>query len=132
MMALRHRLTILTAGTVGVTVVLVSLVAYLALRSELRGKVDQAITAQYQQFRVTGRLAIRRNFDFPVPTARDGDPFGPVQVIDVGGAVFDRSEGDLTIPIERDDRDERDGHEHRARGEDRQPVAQRHHGSRRT
>ena len=37
MMALRHRLTILTATTVGITVVLISVVAYVALRSELRG-----------------------------------------------------------------------------------------------
>ena len=43
MMALRHRLTILAAGTVGVTVVLVSVVAVLVLRSELRGQVDHAL-----------------------------------------------------------------------------------------
>src|SRR3712207_8393951 len=38
MMALRHRLTLLAAVTVGVTVVLVSVVAYLVLRNELDRK----------------------------------------------------------------------------------------------
>ena len=56
MMALRHRLTILTAATVGITVVLISVVAYVALRSELRGQVDDALYSQYQQVRATGRL----------------------------------------------------------------------------
>jgi len=46
-MALRHRLTLLAAGTVGVTVVLVCAVAYLVLRHELRGQVDDALRQQY-------------------------------------------------------------------------------------
>jgi two-component system sensor histidine kinase MprB len=104
MMALRHRLTILTAGTVCVTVVLISFVAYLALRSELRGKVDGALTAQYQQFRVTGNLFARPNLDYPLPPARDGDPYGPVQVITPGGDVYTESADDLRVPIERADR----------------------------
>ena len=49
MMALRHRLTLLAAGTVGVTVVLVAIVAYVVLRNELRGQVDDALGTQYAQ-----------------------------------------------------------------------------------
>ena len=104
MMALRHRLTILTAGTVFVTVALISFVAYVALRSELRGKVDGALASQYQQFRVTGNLTVRRDLDFPLPTAREGDPYGPVQVIGFRGDVYGPSEGDLAIPIDAADR----------------------------
>ena len=88
MRALRHRLTILTAGTVFVTVVLISLVAYVALRSELRGKVDGALTSQYQQFRATGEPQRPARPDFPLPPARDGDPYGPVQVITSAGDIY--------------------------------------------
>ncbi|MEA2218649.1 MAG: two-component system, OmpR family, sensor histidine kinase MprB [Solirubrobacteraceae bacterium] len=105
MMALRHRLTILTAATVGVTVVLVSLVAYVALRSELRGQVDAALEAQLQQVRDTGRLIVRPGLSFPPAPAREGGPSGPVQVITQSGDVFIRAEGDLDVPVDEVDRE---------------------------
>jgi two-component system sensor histidine kinase MprB len=104
MMALRHRLTILTATTVGITAVLISLVAYVALRSELRGQVDDALTAQYQQVRETGRLIVRRGLDFPLPPSRAGGPAGPVQVITSTGDIFIAAQGDLVVPIDAGDR----------------------------
>ena len=76
MMALRHRLTILAAGTVGVTVLLISIVAYVALRSELRSQVDDALAAQYQRARATGDLELRRGLRFPQASARSGGPSG--------------------------------------------------------
>jgi len=103
MMALRHRLTILAAGTVGITVVLVSIAAYLVLRSELRGQVDEALTAQYDQVRATGRL-FRPGESFPLPPARSGGPYGPVQLIDFSGAKLIPAQGDLFVPIDGDDR----------------------------
>ena len=104
MMALRHRLTILTAATVGITVVLISLVAYVALRSELRGQVDDALYSQYQQVRQTGRLIVRQGLEFPDPSARAGGPAGPVQVITSDGNIYIRAQGDLDVPVDRDDR----------------------------
>jgi len=104
MMALRHRLTILTAGTVGITVVLISVVAYLALRSELRGQVDDALAEQYRRVRVTGRLLERPDLRFPQASARSGGPSGLVQVITPNGDVFIPALGDLDVPVDGDDR----------------------------
>jgi two-component system sensor histidine kinase MprB len=104
MMALRHRLTILTAATVGITVVLISAVAYVALRAELRGQVDDTLSAQAQLFRETGHLIMRRELDFPEPSARDGGPAGPVQVITSTGDIYLPAQGDLPVPVDSDDR----------------------------
>ena len=104
MMALRHRLTILTAATVGITVVLISIVAYVALRSELRSQVDDALYAQYQQVRETGRLIVRPGLQFPAASARSGGPSGPVQVITSDGDIYIAAQGDIDVPVDRDDR----------------------------
>jgi two-component system sensor histidine kinase MprB len=104
MMALRHRLTILAAGTVGVTVLLISIVAYVALRSELRSQVDDAIIAQYQRARAIGDLELRRGLRFPQASARSGAPWGPVQVITDSGDIYIEAQGDLMVPVERPDR----------------------------
>ena len=81
MMALRHRLTILAAATVGDDGRAVSIVAYVVLRSELRGQVDEALHAQLEQVRETSRAHSARAA-FPLPPARNGGPYGPVQMID--------------------------------------------------
>ena len=105
MMALRHRLTILAAGTVGITVVLISIVAFLVLRSELRGQVDEALSAQLQQVRETGKLQIYRPGQFfPPAPARAGGPSGPVQVIDFTGEILIPAQGDLRVPVDAADR----------------------------
>lgn len=105
MMALRHRLTLLAAGTVGVTVVLVSIVAFLVLRSELRGQVDDALAEQYTQ--VAGR-ADRFGFGpglrFPEAPARGGAPSGPVQLLTSDGTILLPGQGDLPVPVDSDDR----------------------------
>ena len=108
MMALRHRLTLLAAATVGVTVVLVAIVAYVVLRQELRGQVDQALETQYSQVLRTVRsegIARARGYDLPAPSLRAGDPSGPVQLIAPGGAVIFRTPGaDLRVPVDEADR----------------------------
>ncbi len=107
MMALRHRLTLLAAATVGVTVVLVSIVAYLVLRSELRGQVDEALAAQYTQvLRVAARFdrGPGPRFRFPAPSARRGGPSGPVQWLGPEGEVVVAAESDLQVPVESPDR----------------------------
>ena len=108
MMALRHRLTLLAAATVGVTVILVSIVAYVVLRSELRGQVDQALEAQYTQVLRTVRregIARARGIDIPTPSLREGDPSGPVQLIAPDGSVIPLTPGaDLTVPVDEADR----------------------------
>jgi two-component system sensor histidine kinase MprB len=104
MMALRHRLTILTAATVGVTAVLISGGAYVALRSELRGQVDDALTEQYQLAREEGQVVVHPGMQFREPSARSGGPAGPVQVITSQGDIFIRAQGDLVVPVDDADR----------------------------
>jgi two-component system sensor histidine kinase MprB len=118
MMALRHRLTLLAAATVGVTVVLVAIVAYAALRSELRGQVDDALTAQYVQV----QQRVRGGADFgpslghrlPPPSVRAGGPSGPVQLLNSAGEIVFRAEGDLAVPVDDADRGVAGGGERRA------------------
>jgi two-component system sensor histidine kinase MprB len=105
MMALRHRLTLLAASTVGVTVVLVSLVAFLVLRNELRGQVDDALAAQYAQVAGSAdRSGFGPRLRFPAPPARGGAPSGPVQLLDSAGDVLLRARSDLLVPVDDDDR----------------------------
>jgi two-component system sensor histidine kinase MprB len=104
MMALRHRLTILTAATVGITVVLISIVAYVALRAELRGQVDDALIAQYRKARVTGDVLERPDVRFPGASARSGEPTGAVQVITPSGNIYVPALGDLVVPVDANDR----------------------------
>jgi two-component system sensor histidine kinase MprB len=105
MTALRHRLTLLAAGTVGITVVLVSLVAYLVLRNELRGQVDDALTAQYTQVASRAdRYGFSPDLRFPAPPARGGAPSGPVQLLSAGGEPLLSPQSDLPVPVDADDR----------------------------
>ena len=107
-MALRHRLTLLTAATVGVTVVLVSVIAYFVLRSELRSQVDDGLASQYVQVQQlaerygTGRaLGLR----VPDPSAREGSANGPVQVLTPNGEiVFRDADSDVLVPVDSSDR----------------------------
>jgi two-component system sensor histidine kinase MprB len=107
MMALRHRLTLLAAVTVGVTVVLVSVVAYFVLRNELRSQVDDGLAAQYVQVQRVARdygpgraLGLR----VPEPSAREGGPTGPVQVLTSEGTVVFRGQSDVLVPVDAHDR----------------------------
>jgi two-component system sensor histidine kinase MprB len=105
MMALRHRLTLLAAGTVGITVVLVSLAAFLVLRHELRSQVDNALAEQYAQ--VLLRLeesGFSSGVQLPGSPFRGGAPSGPVQLLSSDGSIFARSTGDLPVPVDADDR----------------------------
>ncbi|MEA2130054.1 MAG: two-component system, OmpR family, sensor histidine kinase MprB, partial [Solirubrobacteraceae bacterium] len=105
MMALRHRLTLLAAGTVGITVVLVSIAAFFVLRHELRSQVDDALAEQYTQ--VAGRLeqsGFVPGVRLPGSPFRGGAPSGPVQLLTSDGSIFARSTGDLPVPVDADDR----------------------------
>jgi two-component system sensor histidine kinase MprB len=106
-MALRNRLTLLAAATVGVTVILVAIAAYLVLRSELRSQVDDSLTTRYvqidrvaQEFGPLQALGAR----LPPPAARAGDPTGPVQYISAAGEVVRTVRSDFTVPVDDDDR----------------------------
>ncbi|HEX6388431.1 MAG TPA: histidine kinase dimerization/phospho-acceptor domain-containing protein, partial [Solirubrobacteraceae bacterium] len=106
-MALRNRLTLLAAGTVGVTVVLVAIVAYVVLRSELRSQVDESLATRYEQIDRVAAIygpiqALGQRL--PPPAARAGDPTGPVQYLSADGRVVRVVRSDFTIPVGREDR----------------------------
>ena len=93
-MSFRLRLTLATAAAVAVAVVVASIAAYLFVRSELLGQVDDALRAR------AGQLA-----DRPLPVARD--PNGRLVLFDRGpdgiggGSVFlqaVRSDGAVARP----------------------------------
>ncbi|MFP5363778.1 MAG: sensor histidine kinase [Thermoleophilia bacterium] len=106
-MALRHRLTLLAAATVGVTVVLVSVAAYFVLRNELRSQIDEGLAEQYVQVERAAVRVLRsteRGFRFPAPPARAGSPGGPVQLLASDGEIVVPADSDLSVPVGDSDR----------------------------
>jgi two-component system sensor histidine kinase MprB len=91
---LNRRLAWVAGATVGVAIVLVAIVCYMVVRSQLRGQVDDALTAQ-------GALVEQGNphalGDYAVPTLSPSDG-GPAyaQVINAAGGVMN---GDFSLPV---------------------------------
>jgi hypothetical protein len=87
--ALRGRLTLLSAGIVGVVLVLAAIVAYAAVRNQLYGQVDDALrgnAAFYQ--RVAGRFSGGPpRAEAPPPSL--GGPGGYAQVVRPNGLVLE-------------------------------------------
>ena len=119
-MPFRHRLTLMSAAVVGLVVAIASLVCYLAMRSELRGQVDEALRNQAALIdtRMTRLREPRPRFpgagfggglEIPAPPTRRGGGADYVQLVGAGGGIrpgLGRDRGgadDLSIPV--DDRD---------------------------
>ena len=108
-MPLRRRLVLLAAGTVGVTVILASIVCYLAMRTELRDQVDAELLRAGERTAMRdgggpGRGPFAHGEEFrPPPPDRPGEGVSSVQLIrGRDGAVFtppDASE----IPVTEED-----------------------------
>jgi two-component system sensor histidine kinase MprB len=113
-MPLRRRMAVATALAVGVAVVLAAFVAYAVVRSELRGQIDEQLSAQAHlveraQFRLRG---FGRGFEgpppgFPALPARLGGSADYIQIVPAGRPGFGDDEFDgehvrvLTVPLER-------------------------------
>ncbi|HEX8121421.1 MAG TPA: HAMP domain-containing sensor histidine kinase [Solirubrobacteraceae bacterium] len=103
-MSLRRRLVLLAAGTVGVTVVVASLVCYFAMRAELRDQVDTELARQAER---TGR---DRDGDGrppggpfrPPPPVRPGEGAPNAQLIRGDGVVQSAPDA-VPIPVTEDD-----------------------------
>jgi two-component system sensor histidine kinase MprB len=96
-MPLRRRMTVAVAVAVAVAVTLVALVAYLAVRNELRGEVDRALREQ-----VETRLPPpgRGLPGFGVLPARRGGPTPYIQIVDASGNVLVlRGTEQRTLPV---------------------------------
>ena len=107
-MALRRRLVLLTAATVGVTVVLASVICFVAMRAELRGQVDDALA---EQARLGARLAELRGEagEIPprlreIPAPSPGEAAGVLQILRADGRVAFGSAEDLRLPVTDGDR----------------------------
>jgi two-component system sensor histidine kinase MprB len=104
--ALRARLTLLSAGIVGVILVLASLVAYAAVRDQQRGQVDDALrgkAAFYQQIaaRAAGVPPGRPGERSPPPSL--GGPGGYAQLVRPNGnAIQLGPAGGPTLPVTRE------------------------------
>ena len=89
-MSLRTQLTLLTALSVAVAVVIVSLAAYFAARDRLRGQIDQTLHARATAVEDASGLP-RPNGSEQDGVPRPRDPFGQTdtffQVIDTSGNV---------------------------------------------
>jgi two-component system sensor histidine kinase MprB len=103
-MALRGRLTLMSALIVGVTLLLASLVAYAIVRNQQLGQVDDALrgnVAFYQRVaaRYTGAPRPERPEDAPPPSL--GGPGSYVQIVQPDGDVIEFA-GGLTLPVTRE------------------------------
>ncbi len=101
-MALRGRLTLMSALIVGVTLVLASVVAYAAVRNQQVGQVDDALrgnVAFYQRVaaRFSGAPQPGRPEDTPPPNL--GGPGAYVQLIRPNGETFVLGAGGLALPV---------------------------------
>jgi two-component system, OmpR family, sensor histidine kinase MprB len=97
---LRRRLTLMSACAVGVTLALVSLVCYLAMRAQLREQVDRPLRAQAQMIQRRGAQLGRA---LPGPPKGWGGPAEFSQVVDRRGDVRERL-GGLSIALAAGDR----------------------------
>ena len=100
-MRLRTRLTLLTAGTVGLTVVLVSIVCYFAMRGELRTQVDDALQSQEQRIASApfplGRITGPGPITLPAPPPRAGGSAQYIQALGSDGRLL--RGGDAVAPV---------------------------------
>jgi two-component system, OmpR family, sensor histidine kinase MprB len=102
--ALRGRLTLMSALIVGVVLVLASVVAYAAVRGQLRGQVDDALRGNVAYFQ---RLAFRAGGGPPPPGERTppsslGGPGGYAQLIRRDGRALELGPpGGPPIPVSR-------------------------------
>jgi two-component system sensor histidine kinase MprB len=104
-MALRGRLTLMSALIVGATLLLASLVAYAAVRSQQLGQVDDALrgnVAFYQRVsaRFSGAPRPERPENAPPPSL--GGPGSYVQLVQSDGDVFQLGPGGLVLPVTRE------------------------------
>ncbi len=91
-MSLRKRIAWVAASAVALAVILVSIVCYMVVRSQLLGQVDDALRAQAASVRSQGQGALNQQ---PVgPPASGGGPAQYYQVVAADGSTG----GDIRLP----------------------------------
>jgi len=94
---LRRRLAIAAAAAVGVAIVLVAIVSYMVVRAQLRGQVDDALTAQAANAQRAGFRAIGGADNVPTLPPSAGGPAYAQVVSSAGGVVYNF--GDVPLPV---------------------------------
>jgi two-component system sensor histidine kinase MprB len=101
-MSFRARLTIAVAAAVAIAVAAATAAAYLAVRNQLRGQVDDALAARAEIIRQIPLAVVRsgeNQFFLRIPGPQLGGPGGYVQVFGPQGAI--RAPGDnLALPVD--------------------------------
>ncbi len=108
-MPLRRRIGLLTALAVGITVLLAGVITYAVVRSELRGQVDRALTAQADLARDVARTPPSFPAGLATPTRVPAAPpsFGnptAIQVIRSDGSVLRLPTSQVRVPVTAADR----------------------------
>lgn len=101
-MSLRRRMTLTVAAAVGGFILLASVIAYVAVRAELRGQVDDQLRAQAEfasaaAARVTAAGAVPPEILSGPPNPATGPP-AAVRVIENGDTVIERGGFNLPVP----------------------------------
>jgi two-component system, OmpR family, sensor histidine kinase MprB len=98
---LRRRLAFVAAAAVGVAIVLVAIVSYMVVKAQLRGQVDDALTAQAAAVRQDPSIHTIGGIDgLPILPPNAGGP-AYAQVINSTGAALYRF-GGVTLPVNSD------------------------------
>ena len=95
-MALRRRLSIIAAATVGIAILIAILVSYEVVRSQLRGSIDNSLQAQKSVVQQTGQV----QSSIPGIPASAGGPAQYVQVALANGQAG-QLVGNLTLPVDK-------------------------------
>ena len=109
-MPLRRRIGLLTALAVGITVLVAGVITYVVVRDELRGQVDDALTAQADRARDVARTP--PTFPAPPPSGSTTVPLPPpsvgaptaIQIIQAGGSVVRLPTSQVRVPVTAADR----------------------------
>ncbi len=95
-MALRRRLSIIAAASVGIAVLLAVAICYAVVRGQLRGQIDNALRSQSVAVLRNGQVALRGSFgDLP---ANAGGPASYDQIVGANGSALS-TVGGLSLPV---------------------------------
>jgi two-component system sensor histidine kinase MprB len=107
---LRRRIGLLTALAVGITVLVAGVITYAVVRDELRGQVDDALTAQADRARDVARTPPGfpagppfGSTTVPLPPPSVGAPTA-IQIIQAGGSVVRFPTSQVDVPVTAADR----------------------------
>jgi two-component system, OmpR family, sensor histidine kinase MprB len=95
--ALRRRLSIIAAASVGIAILIAVLVSYAVVRSQLRGSIDDSLRTQATAIRQGNTLSLTQHSLASIPASAGGP--APYAQIVLPNAQIARAQGNLTLPV---------------------------------